>query len=230
VVGTRCQGWARSRSSPTLALRHCWGPELELTQQCRRLLSSATRSSLITILLLQPVFFLRSASRPGPIYSGGRRLRYCVGAQYWSSPNMIHASDTVTVRAVGWRVATSGTGTGDADTSHRSGLGGAGAGPGAGARQHPHTRHSTGEGEARAVPAPVRGRRGHHPHHTPHTSSGWGKPNTLSGEISAFVCYSSSLRDNRRIHGGIFFNMPHAQFNLLIFTLKELSSQFDWKC
>jgi len=133
-------------------------------------------------------------------------------------------------RAVGWRVATSGTGTGDADTSHRSGLGGAGAGPGAGARQHPHTRHSTGEGEARAVPAPVRGRRGHNPHHTPHTSSGWGKPNTLSGEISAFVCYSSSLRDNRRIHGGIFFNMPHAQINLLIFTLKELFSQFDWKC
>jgi|DeetaT_15_FD_contig_41_987481_length_598_multi_4_in_0_out_0_1 hypothetical protein len=33
--GTRCQGWARSRSSPTLALRHRWGPELELTQQCR---------------------------------------------------------------------------------------------------------------------------------------------------------------------------------------------------
>ena len=64
----------------------------------------------------------------------------------------------------------------------------------------------------------------------PHTSSGWGKPNTLSGEISAFVCYSSSLRDNRRIHGGIFFNMPHAQINLLIFTLKELFSQFDWKC
>jgi len=46
-------------------LRH-WGPEQELTQWRHSLLSSATRSSLITILLLQPVFFLRSASRPGP--------------------------------------------------------------------------------------------------------------------------------------------------------------------
>ena len=42
-----------------------WGPAQELTQPCK-LLSSAARSSLITILLLQPVFFLRSASRPGP--------------------------------------------------------------------------------------------------------------------------------------------------------------------
>ena len=41
---------ARSWSSPNFARR----------------VSSATRSSLITILLLQPVFFLRSASRPDP--------------------------------------------------------------------------------------------------------------------------------------------------------------------
>jgi len=40
-----------------------------------QLLSSATRSSLITILLLQPVFFLRSASRPDP--------SYCMCASGW---------------------------------------------------------------------------------------------------------------------------------------------------
>merc|ERR1711879_216831 len=50
-------------------LRH-WGPEQELTPWRHSLLSSATRSSLITILLLQPVFFLRSASRPGPSWAG----------------------------------------------------------------------------------------------------------------------------------------------------------------
>ena len=39
-----------------------WGPAQELTQPCK-LLSSAARSSLITILLLQPVFFLRPWAR-----------------------------------------------------------------------------------------------------------------------------------------------------------------------
>ena len=43
-----CSGWAQYRSSPTIA----------------KLLSSAARGSLITILLLLPVFFLQSASRP----------------------------------------------------------------------------------------------------------------------------------------------------------------------
>jgi len=57
----RC--WAQYRSSPT--------PNCNVRAQCRSspnitTVSSATRSSLIMFLLLQPVFFLRSASRPDP--------------------------------------------------------------------------------------------------------------------------------------------------------------------
>jgi len=48
-----------------LTTRGGWGPVLELAQP-PRLLSSAARSSVSTILLLQPVFFLRPASRPDP--------------------------------------------------------------------------------------------------------------------------------------------------------------------
>jgi len=72
--------WAREWSSPRWPPGD-WGPVLELTQP-PRLLSSATRSSVSTILLLLPVFFLQPASRPDPerqpatdttvmVYSGG---------------------------------------------------------------------------------------------------------------------------------------------------------------
>jgi len=48
-------------------VQHWSGPWTGAHQTSAILLrSSATRSSLITIHLLQPVFFLRSASRPGP--------------------------------------------------------------------------------------------------------------------------------------------------------------------
>jgi len=69
---------ALNRSSPlspgtrpmlvhAMKCRNDLGPKQELARLNAILLrSSATRSSLITILLLQPVFFLRSASRPRP--------------------------------------------------------------------------------------------------------------------------------------------------------------------
>ena len=48
--------WSRVRSGPSTGAHLTWHDDRS---------SSATRSSLITILLLLPVFFLRSASRPG---------------------------------------------------------------------------------------------------------------------------------------------------------------------
>ena len=64
-VTVNSQSRAQDRSSPTLTQRTT-GAQGRSSPSGLNLLSSATRSSLITILLLQPVFFLRSASRPGP--------------------------------------------------------------------------------------------------------------------------------------------------------------------
>jgi len=66
--GHSVQCWAQNWSSPTLEVATL-GPRTGAHPALLRLLSSATRSSLRTILLLQPVFFLRSASRPDPSYS-----------------------------------------------------------------------------------------------------------------------------------------------------------------
>jgi len=76
----KCDGDTRPSVGPRTGARQHWGvailgPKAGAHPVLLQLLSSATRSSLITILLLQPVFFLRSASRPGP--------SYCVCASGW---------------------------------------------------------------------------------------------------------------------------------------------------
>lgn len=59
-----------------------WGPVQELAQP-PGLQSSATRSSVSTILLLLPVFFLRPASRPVPERQPARY--YSDGVQCWNT-------------------------------------------------------------------------------------------------------------------------------------------------
>ena len=85
-----------------LTTRGDWGPVLELAQP-PRLLSSAARSSVSTILLLQPVFCLRPASRPDP--EGQPARYYSGGVQWW---NTVRPTDQSALERVDWGDTPSG--------------------------------------------------------------------------------------------------------------------------